>query len=536
MYSHELNSNMSLPRLLAKQVERFGDKTFIRYNNKSIGYEKLMMLSMIASTRLRLDFGISTGTACALILPNGIDFIQCWFASLFAGLTDVPINHDLKKTSLLFGLQNAEAKVIFCEKEGLASLLNEQVHEYLKFVKLIVIIDSKTLDDLQDQTKSLPIAPKIIYLSELFSGSYSQNIWEEIDGTALASIRYTSGTTGLPKGIMHSHLHMINKATSWNEIMEYGKGDVLYSPFPLHHSLASNNGVIATLLSGGTMAGVARFSASGYWDDIRQEKATIGHILDPMVPMLLKQPENIKDTEHNCRMLWTAWPNNSFERRFRTKLLPIYAMAEIGVIAYTKRKEQDNSRNCGKVVPEMQVKIVDTSDRFLPEGEQGEIVIRPQIPHRIMLGYRGNLDATMRAFHNLWYHTGDEGFINNQGELHFLGRLGDGIRRRGVNISSEQVEFEILQNPKVLECAVIGVPADLGEHDILAFIVWLQVPLDEQLALKELSDFIFERLPKQYAPRFLQGIEILPRTNTGKLQKRLLPLTTSERRWDRENI
>ncbi|MEI6469670.1 MAG: ATP-dependent acyl-CoA ligase, partial [Betaproteobacteria bacterium] len=151
-------------------------------------------------------------------------------------------------------------------------------------------------------------------------------------------------------------------------------------------------------------------------------------------------------------------------------------------------------------------------------------------------GYRGNLDATMRAFHNLWYHTGDEGFINNQGELHFLGRLGDGIRRRGVNISSVQVEFEILQNPKVLECAVIGVPADLGEHDILAFIVWLQVPLDEQLALKELSDFIFERLPKQYAPRFLQGIEILPRTNTGKLQKRLLPLTTSERRWDRENI
>lgn len=534
MHVPDFHTRLTIPRLLVERAAQLGAKPYVRYGADVLSYEQVVALSEAAAACLRHDFGIPAGAASALLLPNGSAFVQSWFASLFAGLADVPINHDFRKTALLYGLQNSDARVVFCDASGMEALLDEEVSDFLNRVTLIVLTEAADVAPARDRLATLRSPPQAIALAELTAGRESRRLWEDIEGTALASVRYTSGTTGLPKGIMHSHLHMLYKARAWNAIMQYGSEDTLYSPFPLHHSLASNNGVIATLVAGGSFAGAVRFSASGFWDDVRREKATIGHILDPMVPLLLKQPPRAEDTEHSCRRLWTAWRNADFERRYRTRLQPVYAMAEVGVVAFADSDAPDGSRNCGPALPEMDVRIVDAADQPLPVGEHGEIIVRTREPHRVMLGYRANLEATMRAFYNLWYHTGDEGFVDAQGDLHFLGRLGDGIRRRGVNISADQVEQELLRNPAVLECAVIGVPSELGEHDILAFVVWAEAPADEPAALKELGAFALERMPKQYAPRYFQGIDSLPRTNTGKLQKRLLPVQPSTRRWDRD--
>jgi crotonobetaine/carnitine-CoA ligase len=152
-----------------------------------------------------------------------------------------------------------------------------------------------------------------------------------------------------------------------------------------------------------------------------------------------------------------------------------------------------------------------------------------------MLGYLNNLPATLRAFRNLWFHTGDAGRLGPDGELHFQGRMGDTIRRRGVNVSSEQVESEVLRHANVRDCAVIGVPSPLGEEDIQACIVWRRKPGLIDDAIAELLAFLQDRLPRGYLPRYLECLESLPMTETGKVRKpELRARKTMERRWDRE--
>ncbi len=534
MREQPLDPRMTVPRLLVQRAEHLGNKPFVRYEDAQLGYADLVQSSEAAAARLAGEFKFEPGTAAAIFLPNGGAFMHCWFASLFAGLVDIPLNHEFKKTGLLFGLQNSQARVVFTDAQGLDALCDAEVIDQLNAIDLIVATDVSDFQPLRQALAGLHKPPHCMSLAELISDGPHLHPWDKLPGTALASVRYTSGTTGLPKGIMHSHLHMLNKARSHNAIMSFTESDLIYSPFPLHHSMSSNNGVMGTLMAGASMVGVRRFSASNYWSDIRANGASLAHILDPMVPLLMKQPLQADEARHRCRMLWAAWPNEAFEERFQTTLLRIYALAEVGVVSSRWQKSPDGSRAAGAVQPEQEVRVVDENDAPLPVGERGEIIIRPREPNRVMMGYRGNLPATMQAFRNLWLHTGDEGFFDEAGELNFLGRVGDSIRRRGVNISSEQIEMEIRRHPSVLECAVVGVPSEFGEEDIQAFVVWQEPPADPTTAFVDLANFLQARLPRQYVPRYFATLTAFDKTQTGKIQKRALRGLNVPERWDRE--
>ena len=537
MYRRVFGDHDTVPSFLAASAARLGDKPLLRFarSDHAISYRSLVDASEQASTRLRRSYRIEAGAVAAIFLPNGPGFIHAWFACLFGGVVDIPINHEFRKAALLYGLATADARVIFTNCEGFAALLDPEVIGYLARVSLIVLDDGPGSDDLRHQLAHLAAPPALVSLAELSSAGPQERLWEPLLGASLASIRYTSGTTGLAKGVMQSHLHMLNKSAVHNEFLNLTEADVLYSPFPLHHNLASINGLLGVLQAGATMVSASRFSAGSYWDDIRACRATLGHILDPLLTLLLKQPPRADDRAHACRLLWTAWPSSEFEARFGTRLLHTFAIGEVGAISYRISNQQDGSRAAGVPISEMEVRIVDVLDRPLPAGTAGEITIRPREPHRVMLGYIGNLPATMRAFRNLWFHTGDEGLIDASGELHFIGRRGDTIRRRGVNISPEQIEGELNRHDNVLECAVIGVPSELGEDDIHAVIKWRAAPADDMAALRELETFLLGRLPRAYVPRYFEVIDELPKTNTGKTQKNgLRERQPMPPRWDRE--
>ena len=152
-----------------------------------------------------------------------------------------------------------------------------------------------------------------------------------------------------------------------------------------------------------------------------------------------------------------------------------------------------------------------------------------------MQGYYNNLPATLRAFRNVWHHTGDSGYLDGNGDLYFLGRIGSTIRRRGVNISSDQIDEEIIRHPSVLECATVGVPSPLGEEDILACIVWRAEPPHAGAAVADLLDFLAQRLPRQQMPRYLEFLAALPRTDSGKVRKNALRSRIGHgRTFDRE--
>jgi crotonobetaine/carnitine-CoA ligase len=519
-YVVSVEDSNTVPRHLAARAERYGDKVFIDFprEKRRITYQNLLATSQAASTRLLESHGIESGSTAAILLGNGPAFIEAWFACLFAGIVDVPVNHELRKSTLRFALETTAARTVFTDTAGLSLLLDPELAPFTAQLRLLVLAEPESTTAAIRADMRLPQGLTLVGLDELCAPGPANGAWTKLRASALTSIRYTSGTTGNPKGIMHTHLHMLAKSNVQNKILEFSESDLLYSPFPLHHNLSSINGLIGALQVGGSMISAERFSASRYWPEIRETGATIGHILPPMMPILLNQPPSDDDRKHNIRYLWTTPRREDFCARFGVDVVNSYSLSEVGTIAFRHDGGIEGSTATGVPIAEMEVRIADELDRPLPAGRDGEILIRPDHPYRMLLGYYNDLPATMRAFRNLWYHTGDRGLIDAEGQLHFLGRMGDTIRRRGVNISSEQLTAEITRHPEIEYCAVIGVPSSLGDEEILAAVVLKsQVePLDAAAA--GIVAFLHDRLPRDQVPRYIEFAKSLPLTNTGKVR------------------
>ncbi|MEA3194703.1 MAG: carnitine-CoA ligase [Betaproteobacteria bacterium] len=525
------------PRLLTEQAQRLGDKAFVRFprDGVELSYAGLARMGEAGSSRLRGEFAIEAARMAAIFLPNGAGFLTSWAVSSFAGLVDIPINHEYRKTQLRFALSTAGAEVVFTNPEGMERLLDEEVRSYLPQVRVIVLDQHEPVAQAVERLRAQGVAPHVIRLSDLVAGDKRERLWESVRGTQLASIRYSSGTTGVPKGVMSSHVHLLNGSANHVRGMRYEERDVLYTPFPLHHSLAGTMGFFGTLQAGGTMVCATRFSASRYWKEAAESGATLAQILYPLLPILLAQPPSPHDRGHAVRYCWTAWPHPDFEARFGTTLVQIYGLTEVGIVSYRHGNPDSASRSAGKPFADMEVAIVDELGRPVATGVEGEITVRPREPENIMQGYYNNFAATSRALRNLRLNTGDRGFVDAAGELHFLGRMGDAIRRRGVNISSEQIDEELMRHQNVRECAAIGVPSELGEEDIKILLVWREKPGDVDAALEGLVRFMQERLPRDYVPRYVEIVDAIPRTDNGKFRKaELRSRKDVGATWDRE--
>lgn len=523
----------TIPRLLVRQAARLGDKPLLRFRDEGdLTYAELAAAADAASARLR-DHGLAAGEMAALYLGNSLDYVRAWFGCLFAGIVDVPVNPEFRKATLLFALRSMEAKAIFTNGEGIERLADPEVRDQVSALKVIVLAGDYDRGAVDAALAGIAHCPPVVELRELMAPQPPAGLWHELRADANCSIRLTSGTTGPAKGVMLTHAHIIARTAKHNEIMEMGEGDILYSPFPFHHTLASINGLISTLQAGATMWSAPRFSASRYFQDAGEFGATRGHLIGAVSQLVALQPPGPWDRAHMIKYLWASPPNAAFEERFGARFIQMFGTSEIGCIAF-KRGGPDGHRGNGPPVPEVEVRIHDDFDRPLPAGEVGEIVVRPRSPNRMLLGYFNNAPATMRAFRNLWYHTGDAGYLGEDGELYFAGRIGDTIRRRGVNISSEMIEGEIRKSNAVEDCAVIAVPSETGEQEIHACVLF-KPGQGGGNAHADLLDLLAERLPRDYVPRFVEPVADLPRTGTGKVRKvEMRDRTTFGRTWDRQ--
>jgi crotonobetaine/carnitine-CoA ligase len=226
---------------------------------------------------------------------------------------------------------------------------------------------------------------------------------------------------------------------------------------------------------------------------------------------------------------------DGFAERYGIAVTSVYAMTEnCAVTVFGPGDPREKVPSAGRVRDYMDVRILDDQDRELARGEVGEICIRPNEPDTVMLGYYKMPEATEAAHRNGWFHTGDRGHLDTDGYLYFSDRKKEAIRRRGENISAYEVEVVLCQHPAVLEAAAVPVPSELGEDDVMAYLVPRP---GAEISYPEVIEFCAENMAYYMVPRYLETIERLPKTPSEKIEKYKLKTDAAARLrefWDRE--
>lgn len=521
----------TLPEILAGRAAEHPDRPFVHFGDCTYTYADVELAAGRLAAGLD-SLGVRHGSRVAIFMANSAEFVTSIFGITRLGAIEVPLNTALKGRLLAYQLADAGATVVIASHQLLPRIV--EIEESLPALQHIVVAG-----DGDAVGESLPmLEPNPDIALHAFADLLAERPAPigELSYTDVAAIMYTSGTTGLSKGVLVTHGHCLSFAADWIVATSYESDDVLYGPLPLFHALAHTLGLVPVLITGSQMAIVERFSASAYWDDCRRYRATVGHGIFGMVPILLNQPPRADDRDHSVRCFYIgpSAASSAFEERFGALVVEVFGMTETGVVTATPYG-QGRPGSCGRPnSASFEVRVVDDDDEEVATGEVGEIVLRPLRPFTMMAGYYNKPEATVEAWRNLWFHTGDYARIDAEGYLYFVDRKKDSIRRRGENISSFEVERAINQHPAILECAVIAVPSPLGEDEIAAVLV---AQPDCTIDFANLTAFLDNELPYFMVPRYLREVPALPKTANEKIQKFELRSTgadgITDDTWDR---
>jgi crotonobetaine/carnitine-CoA ligase len=510
--------------LVEQKAKKNKGKVLMYYEDRSVTYDEVNEKANIVADRLlRLD--IKKGDRICSLLHNIPETLFIWFGLAKIGAIWTPINISLRGDDLLYTLDDAEPRIIFVE--------NELINNYNQIKKML----KKKPTEIYVGAGQMLDKEILSFESLLSEGGRSVAPTITLRPDDPATIVYTSGTTGMPKGVVIPQFSHINAGLRFLERLEPKVNDCYFSVLQLYH-IAHQLMVIGPMVSDISFATVKWFSASRYWDQIRRYNATIIDCFGSVAQILFKQEAKENDGNNPARIALgpeSQTPleiRRAFEARFKLKFNSVYAMTETGVLAFVNtsgRPEKENS--IGTPSRGVEVQIVDEFDRSLPTGEQGQIVVRPTIPNTMMIEYYKKPENTLNRFRNLWFHSGDYGFLDDEGFLYFSAREEHRIRRRGELISAFEVEKIINEHSKVEECAVVGIPDEIGEE----VKVYVKIKPGKTLDPIELIQWCEEKMAYFKVPRYVEFIESFPRTvTTNRIQRHKLKEIGVGDSWDRE--
>ena len=529
-YADDPRQEQTLAQVLKKRVERVGDKPWVLTSERPYTYREIDT----ASTRLGhglMGIDLSKGETVLIFLPDTIDYIHIWCALAKFGAVEVPVNVHYRGGILAHVVNDSLAETMIVDRQYLDRL--EVVLDEIKTVKRLILYSEKADGTEPMLPPSLAGRFEALRFEDLFSDDES----EIADGPAyndLAGVMYTSGTTGQSKGAMITHCHAFEYAIVAVECLEMRSDDVYYGPLPMFHIAGQWAVIYAACIMDATAVLAGTFSLTSFWEDIRRYEATCCFLLGAMVNFVNNQEPRADDADHPLERIITAplFPEiEDFKKRFGVLVSTTWGGTEMNC-PMRSGFELANSRTCGRVAEDRyEVRIVDENDEEVPPGVPGEAVVRAKEPWIMMAGYWQHDDWTVRAWRNLWYHTGDMLMRDEEGNFYFVDRTKDAIRRRGENISSMEVEFEVNAHPDVLECAVIPIDSDETEQEVMVVVVPRS---GRTLDSEKLIRFLEPRMAYFMVPRYIDVVEALLKTPTGKIQKyelRATGLTPST--WDR---
>ena len=509
----------TVPKLLARQAERYGDRRLVVIGGATLTYAETSAAAAARAGALAAA-GIKAGDRVAIMCGNRAELLLTILGCAWLGAIAVPINTASRGAQLEHILGNCGARLLIVEREltgVLASLGRERLAlEALWLVGEGPVQDFGYLKSMPFPPPAEPVPPHPVEPGDTFA------------------ILYTSGTTGLSKGVCCPQAQYFWWGVYTSRLLGVREGDVLMTTLPMFHTNALGS-FFQALLNGATLIVEPRFSASGFIRGLAQQKATVTFVLGAMVPILLAQEPSQADRAHGVRVALAPAVPAHFHRRFTERfgigLIDGYGSTETNCIMGAPLPEQ-RPGTMGRLLPGFAARVVDPHDNELLDGEAGELLLRADEPFAFATGYFGMPDKTVEAWRNLWFHTGDRVVREKDGFYRFIDRMKDAIRRRGENISSYEVEQVLASHPLVQNAAVFPVRSELAEDEVMAAVV---LRGGAELTYAALLDYCQPRMPYFAVPRFLEFVEALPLTENGKVTKyRLRERGVTSATWDRE--
>ncbi|MFN8215604.1 MAG: AMP-binding protein [Solirubrobacterales bacterium] len=510
----------TVPEVLRTQAERLGDAPYLSFGAEPPVSFAEMELRTNRLAHALAELGVGHGDRIVLMLPNRPELVELWFAAAKLGAVEVPVNPELSGRLLDHLLRSAEPRAIVCAGSNLQTL--RELDGGLPGCPIVLVGTEG------GEEPHLPFA-------ELRAHADDAAPECRLRGEDPMAILYTSGTTGAAKGVVMPHLHAWAFVEGLVANLGLTSEDTYFTPLPLFHTDAQLFGAYFPLIYGTRGIIDPKFSASRFWDRIRETGASATNLLGAMAHILWKADPSPADRDNPlrvCQAIPMVEFREEFEARFGVRLATGYGQTETNFVT-RDTPEEWRPGSCGRAAPGFEVRIVDEADNPLPAGSRGEIVVRHDRPFTVCSGYFGMPEETLRAWRNLWWHSGDAGHLDADGWLYFDGRIKDAIRRRGENVSAQEVEMIVNEHPAVLESAAIGIPSELSEEDVMVFVVARGNAGCEPEALIE---FCVERMPRHMVPRYVEVWDRpLPRTPSEKIAKRdLSERGLSPGTWDRE--
>jgi len=507
---------LSLREVLRSAVSKAPNKVALIYQNQQLTYRDFGQRIDRVSTALQKLCGVQKGDRVAILFTNTIEFCVCYFAITQIGAVCLPVNYRLSSQEMDYQLKDTGAEVLIFEEiywdrvQPILGQIPQLKHVFIRGAKIPAGV--RNYEDLEGWGQT----------------SFAEAPINEED---LASIMYTSGTTGRPKGAMICHRNLICNAITASYIMNVTPETKQIILTPLFHASALHTQLMSSVIKVGTSVIMKEFKTKESLELMAKEKVTLVIGVPTMYWFWSTHPDfdqyDLSSIEYTIsgaapaapeliKLLAEKFPRSKFinaggqteSTSFTFALHPSDALKKLGSIGW--------AAPCNEII------VVDEKGNEKPLNESGELWFKGPA---VCKGYWNNPEGTRETFTNGWLHTGDIGKVDEDGYLYLLDRKKDMIIRGGENIYCIEVENVLYSHPKVLEAAVVGVPDKIFGEQVKAVLV---LKPGEVSTEEEIREFCLKHLADYKVPKYVQFVEALPRNPGGKVMKSLLRENSSK--------